>query len=299
MLRRFRDAIARAGGGRIIVADTEPTSAASLWADVAYEVPLCSDGRFAPAIAEIVERERIDAVLPLRCAAVATAPALRALIGDRLICGSDDAADVCTDKVRTSQLFETLGVRTPQLYDDPQPDDLPLFFRRRMSEGSVGARAVATAAELEWQRQHDTGIFTTLVRGREFTMDLYKDLRGNLVSCVARERLRVRAGEVERAVIVNAPELCAMGSQVAGALQFVGPATVQAILQDDIYHFTEVNLRYGGGVTLSLQGGAPSHEWLVQELAGHGSPAFGEPDYGLAMSRYDEDLYFRHSAAAP
>lgn len=282
-----------------MVADTEPNSAASLWADRSYEVPLCSDERFAGAIAEIVEREQIDAVVPLRCAAVATVPALRALIGDRLICGSAEAAGVCTDKVRTSRLFETLGLRTPRVCHDPQPGDLPLFFRRRMSEGSVGARAIATVAELEWQRQHDAGLFTTLVRGREFTMDLYKDLRGNLISCVARERLRVRAGEVERAVIVNAPELCAMGARVAAALQFIGPATVQAILQDGIYHLTEVNLRYGGGVTLSLQGGAPSHEWLVQELAGNGLSAFGEPDYGLAMSRYDEDLYFRHSAAAP
>jgi carbamoyl-phosphate synthase large subunit len=294
LIQTFCSAIHSQGGGRILITDTEAVSASSFVADASYPVPYCSQHElFIQSIIDICNKEHVSAIIPLRCVAVETMPLLRDKVDAVLITGDDDSISICCDKLATHDFLIACGLRTPAILLDPRPEDLPVFFRPRHSEGSQGVCKVTTPAQLAAVLEKNTGIFTTYIQGTEFTVDCYKNLSGDIVALVPRERLRVRAGEVEKAVTRHIPHLEALCSQALSKLNFVGPATIQAIYSSGYYYFTEINLRYGGGVTLSIAAGMHSPTWLLAELQGLPKPILQSIKWGMGMCRYDEEFYFQ------
>lgn len=294
LLKGFREALNARGGGRIITTDTESHPATSFVADATYQVSPCVEHEaFSHEVAQICERESVVAVLPLTCAAVAVVPALRSRVQAHVVSGDDRTIEICLDKLQTSNHFARCGVPTPAVIPTPTPEDLPLFYRLRRSEGSRSANCISTADELALAKRLEDAVFTRYLAGTEFTIDCYKDLHDNIVSIVPRERVRVRAGEVERSVIRRLPALVDGTTRVVSGLRFSGPATVQAIRVDDTFFFTEINLRYAGGVTLSISAGMASQQWLISELSGQTLTPWPDIQWGLGMSRYDEEFYYQ------
>lgn len=292
LLRAFRRALAEHGAGRVFTTDTDPHAATSFVADRSFAVAPCLDTeRFASDVAAVCERERIAAVLPLRCDAVSALPALRRLTSASIIGGDDEAIRICRDKLLTARYLRGAGLLTPEVVDHPRASDLPLFRRPRSAEGSSGVAVISTQGQLD-QSPRDGHVFTRYLEGTEYTLDGYKDLRGRLIAVTPRQRLRVRAGEVERSVTRCLPSLSEQARAALDPLGFVGPATVQAFVSGGETYFTEINLRYGGGVTLSIAAGADSPRWLVADLSGARPSVPGEVRWNLGMSRYDSEFYY-------
>lgn len=292
LLRRFRAALEPLGG-RVLTTDTEPWSAASFVAHGTYRVAPCAEaGRFREDVADLCGAEGVSAILPLTCSAVAAMPALAGHVDGVLVGGDAAAVEVATDKRRTIEHFQRAKLPTPAIVERPGDGDLPLFRRFRRSEGSRGALSILTAGDLALVRDDSDQVFTRHLSGPEYSVDCYKGLDGTLRTIVPRLRMRVRGGEVEKAVTVRDETLIALVSRAVENLRFVGPATVQAIRQEDRFYLTEINLRYAGGVTLSIEAGADTPAWLVAELAGGQAPPSPAIRWGLGMARYDEDLYF-------
>ena len=292
-MRRFRRAMEERGGGRLLTTDTEPWAPTRRVADRTFMVPPCVRGEdFADEVVRICAEEGVTAIVPLTSAAVEVLPRVRGQVEGLLVTGDDPAIAVCGDKLLTSRYLAERGVPTPAVVARPKEGDLPLFFRPRVSEGSRGACLVDTSERLAMAARDASGLLTRFIAGREYTVDAYKDLGRALVCMVARERVRVRAGEVESSVTCNEPELTEMVRLVLEGLQFVGPAAIQAIRGDGGFQVTEINLRFAGGVTLSMEAGMASPEWLLEELSGGVPPRLPEVRLGLRMSRYDEEFYF-------
>jgi len=293
LLRRFRAALNAHGGGRLVVTDTIRHSASSFVADRCHIVPPCSDvDGFAAAIAHICRTEEISAIIPLRCAAIRALPVIRRHVATPIICGHDRSISICTDKLATAAYLAARSIPTPKVVSRPTPEDLPLFLRPRHGEGGAAGRLITTPSMLMEALAQDDAVFTRYVRGREFSVDCYWDLSHRLVGMIPRERLKVRAGEVERSVTRHAAVLTNACRDICRNLEVVGPCTIQAIESAGVYYVTEVNLRFGGGVTLSIQAGLHAPEWLVAELRGESACPTMRPRWGLAMARYDDEFYF-------
>jgi carbamoyl-phosphate synthase large subunit len=293
LLKSFQNVLSQTNRGTIITTDTEPMAASSFVADKTFLVPYCSDvDAFTSRITEICSSEQISVIIPLLCAAVATVPILRQKIEAKFISGTDSAIEICMDKKLTYEFLKQSSLPTPEMFEDPQPEHLPLFFRKRFSEGSKDSAMITDVAVLEAKKDLPDGIFTKYLNGREFTVDAYKDLQGKLVCMVSRERLKIRAGEVEKSVTSFQPKLLSLIRQALESLDFVGPITAQAIEFNDEFFITEFNLRYGGGVTLSTAAGMNSPQWLIRELLDDFSPLPPPIKWGLGMARYDEEFYY-------
>lgn len=292
LLNHFRRALAEHGGGQLYTTDTLPHSAASFVVDRTFAVSPCKDReQFVADVAAVCDELDMTAVLPLRCDAVAAMPALRRRTSVLIIGGDDEAIRICNDKALTAAYFHTVGLRTPEVINNPHGSDLPLFCRPRTGEGSKDSYVVLTKSQLESTRRDDY-VFTRYIEGVEYTIDCYKDLRGRLMAVVPRQRLRVRAGEVERAVTRDIGVLRDQAQAALEGLAFTGPAAIQAISSGGEYYFTEINLRYAGGVTLAVTAGADSPSWLVSELHGETPPVPAKLLWNLAMSRYDSEFYY-------
>ena len=83
--------------------------------------------------------------------------------------------------------------------------------------------------------------------------------------------------------------------RIATALKAKGPITVQGLYRDDIFHFTEVNARLGGGVPLAIAAGAKVAEWLLASAVGLplDLPALGSYEVGVFLTRFDQSFFLR------
>jgi carbamoyl-phosphate synthase large subunit len=277
--------------------------------DEAHLVPRIQHPRHIPALLEIVEKHRIQAIIPLidsdlESLAVA-APRFDAL-GCTPVISSVQTIQDCADKLRTYELLSAAGIDTPETWT---PRDLlkkkrirfPCFLKPRHGSAGQGLYRVDNAAELRVlaARSGDC-IVQEFVAGVEYTLDVYTGLDGVCRCVVPRRRLEVRTGEVSKGLIVKDPAVQAVGRQVAAALgPCRGVITVQCIVtKDGRIRVIEINPRLGGGAPLAIAAGADFPKWLMAELLGRklrvNYDGFRD---NLAMLRYDQSVFVMGATA--
>jgi carbamoyl-phosphate synthase large subunit len=302
LLRAFRKAFGALGvKGRIVALDRDPLAPTLQVADVARVVPGLHDPDYLSTLLRLCEEEAIDAVFPLIDPDIAVlarhAAAIRAT-GARPIVVSEAAARLCNDKWLQAAFFQSLGLATPQTWlpgdCDPRRVRYPVVVKPRDGSGGANVFKINNPQELEWFSCYvPHALVQEYLPGAEITTDVICDLDGALMATVSRRRLEVRSGEVSKGVTVYDPVIARGCAAVARALPAVGPVTVQCMMRDGVPHFTEINARFGGGVTLGIAAGVDTPQLMVARQAGLTVPVppLGRYRIGCTMSRFDDAFF--------
>jgi carbamoyl-phosphate synthase large subunit len=298
LVRTFRAALAREGGGRVIAADASPLSAALYEADAGLLVPRSDDQAFVPAVLEICREHAVRLLVPTRDEELPVFAAHRAMFaaaGVLVMVASPETIGRCQDKGAFLEFCARHGFAVPRLVDRRSAlDALPVFARPRVGKSSAGAVKISTAAELE--AVGDDVILQEIIGQQEYTIDLFADFSSRIISVVPRERLRIVAGESYVGRTAHVPSLIAEASRLAVALDLVGHNTIQCFFDGTTPLFIEVNPRYGGAAQLGFEAGAVT-PWLLVRLA-LGRPVtacVGQFTEGLVMLRYTQDVFRKDS----
>jgi carbamoyl-phosphate synthase large subunit len=168
-------------------------------------------------------------------------------------------------------------------------------------DGSAGrGNAVANnRSELSFYvKRIPNAICQELVKGDEYTCDVYVDFVGDVRCVVPRRRIEIRAGEVSKGQIVKNTHIMTEAARLVEKLG-AGPGviTLQLFLtNDDKVKFIEINPRFGGGAPLSIKAGANFPKWILQELSGQ-KPRIRPGGFkdNLIMLRYDSEVWLDDS----
>jgi carbamoyl-phosphate synthase large subunit len=299
LVRAFREALARLGGGRVVAADISPLSAALFEADVARLLPRSDDPAFLAALSRLCRDEGVGLVIPTRDEELPVLAAAREQFADEgtLALVSDPVAvATCRDKVRFKAAVDVAGLDGPTGYEDPVLAPLPAFVKPRFGKGGLGARVVTTREELiaAVTGLGEDAVIQELVEAPEFTIDVFVDLGGRAISCVPRERILVVAGESVVSRTVKDPALVEATLRLVGSIGLVGHLTVQAFRTVDRIAFIEINPRYGGAANLGFAAGAPTPEFAIRLARGERlDPRLDAYEAGLVMLRHSEDRFVR------
>ena len=106
------------------------------------------------------------------------------------------------------------------------------------------------------------------MEGREFTVDVFLDFDGNLITVVPRLRMATRSGEISKGKIIKDREIIDDIKRLVKALKPIGHITVQLMKTNKGIEYIEINPRFGGGAPMSIQSGADSCENLYRLLMG-------------------------------
>jgi carbamoyl-phosphate synthase large subunit len=213
---------------------------------------------------------------------------------------SPETIAIGTNKVATGAFFRANGFRTPHVLTEAEivalrASDFPLFAKPAEGSSSIGAGVVGSADELRVRRAADPSLVVMeLIRGEEYTIDVYVDFQGVPQCAVPRLRLEARAGEISKGITVRDEALITLSLEVARKLPgAIGCLTLQAFkVADGGYVFIEINPRFGGGYPLSWHAGADYPRWMIEEAVGR------VPDFAtgrafkadLGMLRYDDEI---------
>jgi carbamoyl-phosphate synthase large subunit len=303
LLKAFRESMRRSNiTGKIVTADLKPSAPASFLADTAELVPRIDSPHYVDRLLDICERHRIDLLIPL----IDTELHLLSLheqrfrdLGVTVLISSAAVNDISYSKKKTGLFFQTIGVKTPKIYQlsEVEDRDFPVIIKPNTGSASIGVYKIENRAELNFFANYvEDSIIQELISGEEYTIDVLVNFQGKALSIVPRLRLETRAGETSKGTTVKNPALIAAAKYVVESLPgAIGCVTVQCFLQPDgEIIFIEINPRFGGGYPLAYRAGADFPLWLFQLCAGKNPQvAIDGWEDGLSMFRYDDAIFVK------
>jgi carbamoyl-phosphate synthase large subunit len=175
---------------------------------------------------------------------------------------------------------------------------LPAFVKPRYGKGSQHTIRVDTQNDLQsvLDRMPDA-IVQEYIQAPEYTLDLFADFQGRVISVVPRERTRIFGGESFVSRTVYNTTLIDTATHLADALHLVGHNTLQCFFDGEKAIWIEINPRFGGAANLSFAAGAPTPHFLIQLLQGNQvAPQIGNFRHDYVMLRYTEDRFLAGDA---
>ncbi|MCM1163909.1 MAG: ATP-grasp domain-containing protein [Muribaculaceae bacterium] len=274
--------------------------------ELSLEVPIAAIGRVVvgakwsdPDILKnlhaCIERNSIDIILPFVDPAIEVAGRYADLYNDVWApVVSPEKASILFDKDASARYYASESLPIPATYRGGRPV-FPLIAKPRHGSASRGIMVVRDVTDFRRVlRMPDYMMEQYIENHKEYTVDAYISMTGEIQCVSPRLRIEVLGGEVTRSVTVDYPELKLMATDVIRKARLVGPVTLQFIRDTDTGQLMlmEINPRLGGGVVCSIHAGANIPEMMLRDfLALPQNPA---PDIkpGVLICRYFDETVF-------
>ena len=316
LLKYFKENLSE--GDKVVATDMQLSAPALQVADVKLQVPAVYDPKYIDITLQICKEQKIDALLSLNDLELPLLAENKARFeaeGVKVIVSDPKVIDIAFDKYKTAQWVESLGLKSPKTFvrlDDAkralQTGELvfPLFMKPRWGSGSIGLETIADMEELDtyynllMKKIKKTILATASVgdeyimiqeklTGNEFGLDVMNDLEGNHVAVSVKQKLAMRAGETDKAVTLDLPEVREIGRKIGEALKHIGNLDVD-VMQNakGEYCVLELNPRFGGGFPFSYEAGVNLPKAIIEWIKGNEVDAsMLQPEYGRMFSKND------------
>ena len=305
-------------GDLIVATDMQLSAPALTAADIKVQVPAVYDPSYIDLTLDICKKYNIKALLclnDLELPILAENKAKFEAIGVTVIVSDPKVIDVAFDKYKTAQWVESIGLNAPKTYVTLASAKealakgeiaFPLFMKPRWGSGSIGLETIDDMEELDiyyhllMKKIKKTILATASVgdeyimiqeklTGNEFGLDVMNDLEGNNVGVSVKQKLAMRAGETDKALTVDLPEVREMGATIGRNIKHIGNLDVDIMQRaNGDYCVLELNPRFGGGYPFSYEAGVNMPKAILQWLKGEMvDPVILQPKYGKMFAKND------------
>ena len=114
-------------------------------------------------------------------------------------------------------------------------------------------------------------------------------MEGNNVAVSVKQKLAMRAGETDKAITLDLPEVREIGKKIGSALKHIGNLDVD-VMQNEKgeYCVLELNPRFGGGFPFSYEAGVNLPKAIIEWVKGNKvEAALLQPKYGKMFAKND------------
>jgi len=285
--------------GQIFGTDIDPLAAASNFVDSFHIVPPSRHKDFIPSIQSICKENEINLIFPLNDNDLIPLSLGKSLLenNDRIVVVSkSQSINMTIDKWKTYDFFKNIRIKTPKTWkpNEKNKSNFPLLIKPRNGSAGKNVFKINNKEDLEFYIQRiEDPIIQEYINGTEITTDIICDFKGSIIGMVNRERIEVRWGEVAKGKTIFNNNIIKNCKMIVENMDFIGPITVQCILEDKNIYFIEINSRYGGGAPLGFAAGVNSPHWYLSIASGIEIkfPPIGSYKKNLFLSRYDNSLF--------
>ncbi|WP_047410159.1 ATP-grasp domain-containing protein [Citrobacter europaeus] len=297
LVTAFREALASLNiRGKVMCTDMIPElSSACLVADDSFKVPRATDDSYIDVLKVICQSSSIKLVIPTidtDLEKLSKAKDSFKEIGCHISVPDTAFVAACRDKRKTAELFQSLRIASPEIYDNSSMK-FPCFCKPYNGSSSIGAFVLNNEAELTDNiLKNKNNMYMELI-GKEYievTVDCYFSRQNELKCLVPRERIEIRSGEVSKGVTRKNIVYNYLLERLKNIPGVVGCITVQVFYNKETGDIKglEINPRFGGGYPLSYAAGANYPLYLLKEYVGNEVIDFVDNwEADLLMLRYD------------
>lgn len=301
VVQYFRNAVA--GAGCVICTDCSPLAPAIYDADRHYIVPPMTAPGYLDVILDICKREKISGVLSLIDPELSLLAQNRdrfSAIGCTVIGSSYDLCEMSLNKWRMFQWLSGHGYRCAKSFVDRagfyaavERDEIsyPVFVKPIRGSASIAISKAYDRETVETLFNHaDNLMIQEYLNGQEIGADVYIDMiSGEVVSIFTKKKIKMRAGETDKAVSFKDPKLFDLIERFMTEAGYRGQIDIDIFDIDGEYYISEVNPRFGGGYPHAYECGCDHMGLILNNLRGIANEKrIGEYAEGIYMMKYNE-----------
>ena len=274
-------------------------------ADKHFIVPRIDEEEYLSTILSICVEFRVKAVLSL------IDPELSILakhkqdflsVGTLPIVSDYEIVELCFDKYRMYQFLTQNGFKTIRSYVDKEVFykdfkagklDYPVFVKPIKGSASININKVNSREEVELLfARFDNLMIQEFMNGTEYGADVYIDiLSGEPVAMFTKEKIKMRAGETDKAVSIKEPILFDLIETFVKKVGFKGIIDIDLFQVNGEYYISEVNPRFGGGYSHAYECGINVPRMIINNIKGIVNPkVIGQYNEGVYMMKFSEIL---------
>lgn len=264
--------------GLVHVANSTDITPSFIYADKSVVTPLIYDKNYVPFLKKYCIENDINMIISLFDIDLYILAKHREefrRMGIEVIVSDANFISICNDKWKTYNYLNNYGFNVPKTYiklEDVIKDldsgkiNYPIIIKPRWGMGSLSIFTAENIDELKvlslkirkdivhsymkYESSNDIEncvIFQEKLDGQEYGIDIINDLNGNYKNTIVRQKLGMRAGETDCAIIENNENVKKIGAKLGKLTKHVANLDVDLFFANDNYYILEMNARFGGG----------------------------------------------------
>ncbi len=285
------------GEGLIVATDASELGPAIYDADKYYIVPPISDPGYIDIILDICEKENISGLLSLidpELSLLAKNKERFEAAGVTIIGSSYELCEMSLDKMKMYDWLVEHGYKCARSWMDKEEFykavdkgeiSYPVFLKPYRGSASINISMAEDRETVELLMSHaDNLMIQELLDGQEIGADVYIDMiSGEIVSMFTKKKIKMRAGETDKAVSFKDPALFELIERFVKEAGYMGQIDIDIFDVDGEYYISEVNPRFGGGYPHAYEAGCDHMSMILNNLKGIANER--------CLGGYEDDIY--------
>ena len=291
------------GKGLVIATDCSNLAPAIFDADKYYIVPRMTEPGYIDVILNICKKEQVTGVLSLidpELSLIAENREKFEAVGTTVIESSYELCEMSLDKMAMFSWLTEHGYKCAKSYLDKEEffADInagkmtyPVFVKPYKGSASISISKVYDKETVELLFAHEDDLMIQeFLEGQEIGADVYIDMiSGEIVSIFTKKKIKMRAGETDKAVSFKDEKLFKLIKQFVSEAGYRAQIDIDIFDVDGEYYISEINPRFGGGYPHAYESGANHIKLIVNNLAGISNECVvGQYEEGTYMMKYNE-----------
>lgn len=291
------------GVGTVVATDASELGPAIYEADKYYIVSSISTPGYIDGILEICKNEQITGVLSLidpELSLLATNKDRFEAIGTTVIGSSYELCEMALDKMQMYEWLKNHGYNCARSWMDKDEFyravndgevSYPVFVKPYRGSASISISKVYDKGTVDLLFDHEDDLMIQeFLNGQEIGADVYIDMiSGEVVSIFTKKKIKMRAGETDKAVSFKDPKLFELIEIFVLEAGYKGQIDIDIFDVDGKYYISEVNPRFGGGYPHAYECGVNHMSLILNNLNGVvNKKNIGAYDEGVYMMKYNE-----------
>ena len=302
LVRDFKETLVRFyAEAKVFTTDMNPELAPAAYvSDGCFEVLRVTDENYISQLLDICKKNEIGMIVPTIDTELLVLAENKKLFNDNdiIVCVSDlDFIKVCRDKRNTGDFLEKHNIRVPKAVDKYNPT-FPLFAKPYDGSLSTNLHYIKNAEELTQDILDDPKLlfmeYIDKETYKEYTIDMYYGT-DNCVKCIVpRERIKIRAGEINKGRTVKCPLMDYIKERLDKIEGCIGCICIQVFFNPltEYVFGIDINPLFGGGYPQSYAAGGNYPEMLIKEyFLGEKIAYIDDWKDNMLMLRFDDAVY--------
>ena len=291
------------GVGSVIATDANRLGPAIYDADRYYIVPPITDPGYVDCILDICKKEEITGLISLidpELSLLAENAERFKAVGATVIGSSYELCEMSLDKMQMYAWLTGHGYRCARSWTDKAAFyraveagevSYPVFVKPCRGSASISISKVYDRETVDLLFAHESDLMIQeYLDGQEIGADVYIDMiSGEVVSIFTKKKLKMRAGETDKAVSFKDPALFDLIEKFVVEAGYRGQIDIDIFDINGTYFISEVNPRFGGGYPHAYESGCDHMKLILENLRGRANARnIGGYDEGVYMMKYNE-----------
>ena len=308
IVQYFRRALV--GQGTLIATDVSELAPALYDADKFYVVPRITDPNYIDVILDICRKDHIDGLLSLidpELSLLAKNAERFKEVGATVVGSSYELCEMALDKMQMYRWLVDHGYNCARSWLDKNEFfkavelnevSYPVFVKPYRGSASISVSKVYDKETVGLLFSHENDLMIQeYLDGREIGADVYIDMiSGEVVSIFTKKKIKMRAGETDKAVSFKNQELFDLIEKFVLEAGYRGQIDIDIFEIGGKYYISEVNPRFGGGYPHAYEAGCDHMKLIMKNLNGVvNQKNIGAYEDNVYMMKYNEVKMHRNS----